>query len=338
MNLRFMSLRLTILALGKLPSLGSLVLISLCLSACSSAPIDPSAGLASAVVTQAETPLDEQANYIYAKNASRKLAGMNVEVVDAAFVMAVKDVMNGTPSRLPAEDYNLLLTNIRKNASPLSNSTPLNLDKPELPEGLRKAEERVSYMTARPIAQHFIKNGIPIIISRMEQGLADARTGKSTFISAAEAQVAQQQINQKLRYARTDWTENRDAYYEREEALFFANNQTKPGVVTLDSGVQYRVIHQGTGRLPTTSDSVSLHYTGTLLDGSVFDTSYARNNPSLFPLRGLISGFKEALQHLPEGTKAVIYIPAEQAYKEKGTPQIPPNAAIKFEIELFSIR
>jgi len=333
-----MNVRLTIFMHGKLQSLCSLILISLCLCACSSAPVNPSAGLASAVVTQAETPLDEQANYIYAKNASRKLAGMNIDVMDAAFMMAVKDVMNGTPSRLPAEDYNLLITNIRKNASPLSNSTPVNLDKAELPEGLRKAEERLSYMTARPIAQHFIKNGIPVITARMLQGLEDARTGKASFISSQQEQTAQQQINQKLRYARTDWTANRDAYYEREEALFFAQNQTKPGVVTLDSGVQYRVIHQGTGRIPEASDSVSIHYTGTLLDGSMFDTSYARNNPALFPLRSLISGFKEALQHLPEGTKAVIYLPAKQAYKEKGTPQIPPHAAIKFEIELFSIK
>lgn len=322
---------------NKLLATCSLLLMG-CLSACSSAPVDTSAGIASAVVTKADTPLDEHANYLYAKNASRKLAAMNIEMVNPAFLMAVKDVMSGTASRVPTEDYNLLITNIRKNASPLATSTPIDLTKPDLPKGLRNAEERVSYMTARPIAQHFIKNGIPIITERMEQGLKDASTGQSSFISSTEEQEAQQQINEKLRYARTDWTANRDAYYEREEAVFFAMNKTKPGVVTLESGVQYLIIHQGTGKLATEKNTVSVHYQGTLLDGSVFDSSYARNNPAIFPMRTLIRGFREALQYLPEGSKAVIYIPAKEAYKNEGTPQIPPNAAIKFEIELFTVK
>lgn len=333
-----MIILLKIFMRNKIQSFCSLILISLCLSACSNAPVDVSAGIATAVATKAETPLDEQTNYIYAKNASRKLAAMNIDVDEAAFLMAVQDVMNGTPSRVPAEDYNLLISNIRKNASPLANSVTIDLTKPDLPAGLRNPEERVSYMTARPIAQHFIKSGIPIITARMAQGLKDVRTGDTSFISAQEEQLAQQQINQKLRYARTDWTANRDAYYTREEALFFANNKTKPGVVTLDSGVQYLVTHKGSGRLPVLANSASLHYKGTLLDGSLFDSSYTRSNPAIFPLRSLIPGFKEALQHLPEGTKAIIYIPAKHAYKEKGTPQIPPNAAIRFEIELFSIK
>lgn len=322
---------------GKLKILCSVVLIS-GLSACSSAPVDTSAGIASAVVTQAETPLDEQANYIYAKNASRKLAAMNINVVSPAFLMAVKDVMSGSASRVPTEDYNQLITNIRKNASPLATSIPVDLTKPNLPEGLREAEERVSYMTARPIAQHFIKNGIPIITERMEQGLKDASTGQSSFMTPVEERAAQQQINEKLRYARTDWTANRDAFYEREEAVFFATNKAKPGVVTLESGVQYLILHQGTGKLATEKNTVSVHYQGTLLDGSVFDSSYTRNNPAIFPMRSLIRGFREALQYLPEGSKAVIYIPAKEAYKDEGTPQIPPKAAIKFEIELFSVK
>jgi len=308
------------------------------LTACSNAPVDTAGGIASAVVTQAESPLDEQANYIYAKNASRKLASMNVDTVAPAFLKAVDDVMHGLPSRIPAEDYNALVTNIRKNASPLANTVTIDLTKPELPEGLRKAEERVSYMTARPIAQHFIKNGIPIITARMEQGLKDAQSGQSSFMSLDEERTAQQAINEKLRYARTDWTANRDAYYTREEALFFAANKLKPGVVTLESGVQYLILHKGTGKLATPDNSVSVHYKGTLLDGTVFDTSYTHNTPAIFQLRSLISGFKEALQYLPEGTKAIIYLPAKEAYKEKGTPQIPPNAAIVFEIELFSVK
>lgn len=333
-----MTILLKVLVPNHIQSFCSLILISLCLSACSSAPVDVSAGIATAVATQAETPLDEQTNYIYAKNASRKLAAMNIDVDEAAFLMAVQDVMNGTPSRIPAEDYNLLISNIRKNASPLANSVTIDLTKPDLPAGLRHPEERVSYMTARPIAQHFIKSGIPIITTRMAQGLKDIRMGDASFISAQEEQIAQQQINQKLRYVSTDWTANRDAYYAHEEALFFANNKTKPGVVTLDSGVQYLVTHKGSGRLPVLANSVSLHYKGTLLDGSLFDSSYTRSNPAIFPLRGLIPGFKEVLQQLPEGTKATVYIPAKHAYKNEGTAQIPPNAAIKFEIELFSIK
>lgn len=307
------------------------------LTACSSAPADPKADLSTAVVTQAGTLLDEQANYVYAKNASRKLVAMNVEVINSAFTLAVEDVMSGLPSRIPEENYNELITNIRKNASPLASHTAIDLSKPDLPPGLREAEERVSYMTARPIAQHFIKNGIPIIKARMVQGLDDAKTHKDSFITPQQQQVAQQEINQKLRYAKTDWTANRNHYYERQEALFFAHNQKQPGVITLDSGVQYLVTHPGTGRLPALSDTVNVHYQGTLLDDMVFDSSYAQGRPALFPLRSLIPGFKEALQRLPEGTKATIYIPARHAYRDKGTPQIPPKAAIKFDIELINI-
>ena len=116
-------------------------------------------------------------------------------------------------------------------------------------------------------------------------------------------------------------------------------NKNKEGVVTLPSGLQYKVLQEGTGRTPTATDTVSTHYRGTLLDGREFDSSYKRNEPTEFPVNRVIKGWTEALQLMKEGSKWMLYIPPHLAYGERGAGGlIGPNETLIFEIELLKVK
>lgn len=120
---------------------------------------------------------------------------------------------------------------------------------------------------------------------------------------------------------------------------FLAENSERDEVTTTDSGLQYEVLEPGSGNMPTTSDTVVVHYRGTLLDGTEFDSSYSRNNPATFPLEGIIKGWQEALQLMNVGAKWKVYIPSDLAYGPQGAGgRIGPNETLIFEIELLEIK
>ena len=119
---------------------------------------------------------------------------------------------------------------------------------------------------------------------------------------------------------------------------FLSDNEGKPGVVTLDSGLQYKVTVEGKGPKPVGSDTVKTHYRGTLIDGTEFDSSYSRGQPASFPVKGVISGWTEALQLMNVGSKWELYIPSDLAYGDRGAgADIGPGATLIFEIELLEI-
>lgn len=119
---------------------------------------------------------------------------------------------------------------------------------------------------------------------------------------------------------------------------FLAENKNKPGIKVTDSGLQYEIIKEGKGKIPGPKDKVKCNYKGTLIDGTVFDSSYDRGKPAVFPVNGVIKGWVEALQMMPVGSKWKLYIPAELAYGQRGSqPNIGPNEALIFEIELLDI-
>ena len=121
---------------------------------------------------------------------------------------------------------------------------------------------------------------------------------------------------------------------------FLAENKSKEGVKTTDSGLQYKITKEGTGKTPTAADTVTVHYEGKLLDGSVFDSSIKRGKPAEFPLNRVIKGWTEGLQLIKEGGKAILYIPSKLAYGASGTPGGPigPNETLIFEVELIKIQ
>ena len=124
----------------------------------------------------------------------------------------------------------------------------------------------------------------------------------------------------------------------KEGEAFFAENKKKEGIVTLPSGLQYKVIKEGDGPTPKATDTVSVNYKGTFIDGTEFDSSYKRNQPATFKVKGVIPGWVEALQLMKVGSKWQIFIPASLAYGDKGAGNvIGPNATLIFEVELLSI-
>ncbi len=131
----------------------------------------------------------------------------------------------------------------------------------------------------------------------------------------------------------------RDAKKTKEEGEKFLNeNKTKKDVITTESGLQYQVVTEGTGEKPTAEDKVKVHYTGTLLDGTVFDSSVERGEPAEFGVGQVIKGWTEVLQLMPAGSKYIVWIPSELAYGERGAGgDIKPNSTLKFEIELLEI-
>ena len=124
----------------------------------------------------------------------------------------------------------------------------------------------------------------------------------------------------------------------KEGEEFLAANKTKDGVVTLPSGLQYKILTAGAGAKPTASDTVVCNYRGTFINGTEFDSSYKRGQPASFPVGGVIKGWTEALQLMPVGSKWQLFIPADLAYGERGRGPIEPNAVLVFELELLSIQ
>src|SRR5438876_12382815 len=123
-----------------------------------------------------------------------------------------------------------------------------------------------------------------------------------------------------------------------EAEKFLAANKTKEGVKTTENGLQYKVLKEGSGAQPKSSDSVTVNYRGTLTDGTEFDSSYKRGQPATFPVAGVIKGWTEALQLMKVGSKFQLFIPPNLAYGDQGRPGIPPNSILIFEVELMDVK
>jgi len=308
------------------------LLVSL-LSACSSNLDIPYKG-------QELNSLEQAANYFQARNVAKKIVAMKIRIDEKPFLLGAYDVRDGIAARVPEESYGDLLDSLQKNASPLASVPTTDDEQGSAPEGLRTLNERVSYLTARAIAKSFGKNGIPVMPASMAIGLADAQqnANKPPQISPKEEKALLTAIKEKIAITDNDWAENRKQFYKAEEKAFFAENIVKPGVVSLNSGVQYKFVKKGSGKTPRLKDTVVVHYKGTLLDGTEFDNSYSRGKPEKFDLKDLVAGFGEAMTQVPEGSKVIIYIPTHMAYGEKGAPGVPPFAALIFEVELQSVK
>lgn len=169
-------------------------------------------------------------------------------------------------------------------------------------------------------------------------GLRDQYQGKKLKMSTEEIQASLQQLQQTMasrKMAVKKQLADKNAKLGKE---FLAANSKKPGVKTTKSGLQYKIIKSGSGPSPKTTDTVTTHYRGTLIDGTEFDSSYSRGKPASFPVNGVIKGWTEALQMMKVGDKWELYIPAELAYGANGpSPKIGPNSTLIFEIELLKI-
>ncbi len=193
--------------------------------------------------------------------------------------------------------------------------------------------EKVSYALGMSLGNNLLQSGITALdYTRLTRGIQDVLEGRTPEMSYQEAQTAINNFFAELQ--RKAGQKNRE-----EGQAFLAANARRPEVVTLPSGLQYEVVREGTGAKPKPSDTVEVHYHGTLIDGTVFDSSVRRGTPATFGVTQVIPGWVEALQLMPVGSKWKLYIPSELAYGAQGAGgAIGPHTTLVFEVELLGIK
>ena len=192
--------------------------------------------------------------------------------------------------------------------------------------------DKFSYGLGMGIGQNLLSMGVKNIdVDDFVKALKDVLTGAKTEISHSEAQ---QVVNEHFRQL----AEEAYAQNKASGEAFLAENAKKEGVTVLPSGLQYEVITEGNGKKPSATDRVQCHYEGTLIDGTVFDSSIKRGEPAVFGVNQVIKGWVEALQLMQEGAKWRLYIPYDMAYGEHGAGEmIPPYSALVFDVELIKV-
>lgn len=196
-------------------------------------------------------------------------------------------------------------------------------------------EERVSYGIGRQMGDQLASNAIPSLsIDAVLAGLASAINQEESVVSDADMQAAFIEMQ-----ARLQKTEAENAKIMAAGGIaFLKENAKRDGVNVTATGLQYEIITEGTGEKPTLNSTVKTHYHGTLIDGTVFDSSVQRNQPAEFPVSGVISGWTEALQMMPVGSKWRLYVPHDLAYGSRGAgAAIAPYTTLVFEVELLDI-
>ncbi|MBX7167615.1 MAG: FKBP-type peptidyl-prolyl cis-trans isomerase [Pirellulales bacterium] len=208
-------------------------------------------------------------------------------------------------------------------------------------EGTPKPEgtlARSSYAMGREFGENFRNQFIEIDLQALYQGIADGLKNNPSPLSAEEAQAALKELSALLQQQYTARRQKLAEANKRAGADFLLDNGKQEGVVILASGLQYKVVRVGKGEKPAITDRVALHYRGTLLDGTEFDSSYKRGEPQHLNVATAIRAWNEALPLMSSGSKWILYVPPELAYGEKGSGEkIPPNATLVFEIELLGI-
>jgi FKBP-type peptidyl-prolyl cis-trans isomerase len=200
---------------------------------------------------------------------------------------------------------------------------------------LKTPKDKASYAIGMQVGGSLHRQGIDVDLNVLMQGMKDAIGGK-TLMTDDEARAALTQLQNDMRAKAMAGAEAT----KKEGEVYLAANKTKPGVVALPSGLQYKVLKAGTGEKPAATDKVVCNYRGTLINGTEFDASEKHGGPATFPVNGVIKGWTEALQLMPVGSKWQLFIPSDLAYGERGTPDgsIPPNSTLVFEVELVSIQ
>ncbi len=198
--------------------------------------------------------------------------------------------------------------------------------------------DRVSYAIGVDIggrlAQDFATSGIDVNPDILTRGITDSFAKNELLLSDAQMKEAMKQFIEQMQAEQTAAAE----VAQTEGKTFLEENMKKEGVKTTESGLQYKVITEGDGKQPTAEDTVTVHYAGTLTDGTEFDSSYGRGEPTTFPVGGVIPGWTEALQLMKEGSKWELYIPSDLAYGARGAgAKIPPHSTLVFTVELLKV-
>ena len=214
-------------------------------------------------------------------------------------------------------------------------STGLAQDKAQL----KDQKDKASYSIGYDIGETFKKQNVELNPDTLFSGLKDALAGKEATLSKEDREKTLQAFQKEMMEKQIAASKEAATKNQAEGEKFLAENKKKDGVKTTASGLQYKVLKEGSGAAPKETDTVVTNYKGTLIDGTEFDSSYKRNEPATFPVNRVIKGWTEALQLMKPGAKYQLFIPSSLAYGERGAGQlIGPNATLIFEVELLSIK
>lgn len=204
---------------------------------------------------------------------------------------------------------------------------------------LKTDKEKVSYSIGLNIGSNFKMQSIDIDVDALSKGIKDAIALNKPLLSEKEIQDTMAAFQKDMAAKQQEKMKVVGDKNKKDGEAFLAANKKKEGVKTTASGLQYKIIKEGTGKKPSAKDTVTVNYRGTLIDGTEFDSSYKRGEATSFPVDQVIPGWTEALQLMKVGSKYELYIPSNIAYGERGAgPQIGPNTTLIFEVELVSIK
>jgi len=257
----------------------------------------------------------------------KKILNTAVILLAAGMTLTASVMAQQTDAAKPAKASSS--TSTHKAAKP---STPAPLE-------LKTDKDKASYAIGMSIAGSLKRDGIEIDPAILAHGMKDALAGDKLLLTDDEARTAINTIQKQGKEKQEAKMKALGEENKTQGEAFLAANKSKEGVITLPSGLQYKVEKQGDGPKPLLSDTVECNYRGTLIDGKEFDSSFKRNKPASFPVGGVIAGWTEILQLMPVGSKYQIFVPSELAYKARAAgADIGPNATLIFEIELLSIK
>ncbi len=203
---------------------------------------------------------------------------------------------------------------------------------------LETLEQKASYLMGLDVGARMQALGYALDVDALQLGMEESAEQAERSLSDEELRDAVAEIQQRFQQRQQQQQQEQAAANQQLGEDFLAENGKKEGVLTTASGLQYKILSAGEGPKPLETDTVQVHYRGTLVDGTEFDSSYSHGGPATFPLNGVIPGWTEGLQLISQGTKAELYIPAELAYGPRGMgPVIGPNSTLVFEVELLAI-
>jgi FKBP-type peptidyl-prolyl cis-trans isomerase len=204
--------------------------------------------------------------------------------------------------------------------------------------GLKEGKEKISYSVGWQIVDDFKQRGVDIDPDLLMKGIQDAAKGTKPLMTPDEMRRTMEDLKKTAAVEEKRQQISKAMKRLQEGEAFLAENGKKEGVVTLPSGLQYQVITAGTGRSPVAADNVTVHYRGTLIDGTEFDSTYKRNKPMTFRVDRVIPGWREGLTRMNEGAKWKLFVPAKLGYGMRGAgPKIPPNSTLLIDVELLSV-
>ena len=201
---------------------------------------------------------------------------------------------------------------------------------------LSNEQARVSYAIGMMLGHTWQQQGVDADPDIVARGIKDVQSNRPTLLSQQEMRDTLNAFQRELIAQQQKKREELAAKNKTEAEAFLATNKDNPGVVTLPDGLQYRVITNGIGAMPTNTDIVTVNYRGTLLDGTEFDSSFKRGRPAQFPVKGVIPGWTEALLKMNVGSRWQLFVPPDLAYGVQGRPGIPPNSVLIFDVGLLS--